>query len=148
MNNAFSGLFLGPRGPLVLPLFGPPPRLSVRPQEFLLFLLLLLLFFLLLLFLFSSSSFPFYSSFSSSPFSLLLLFLVLQIIIQRIRPLANDHPEDKASCKWSSAGTGLLQMIIHHPSHLCQDPDSISRTFLEQLVLVLITDSREKWWCP
>ena len=32
-------------------------------------------------------------------------------------------------------------MIIRHPSHpshLCQDPDSISRTFLEQVVLVSI----------
>ena len=27
-------------------------------------------------------------------------------------------------------------MIIRHPRHLCQDPDSISRTFLEQFVLV------------
>ena len=32
-----------------------------------------------------------------------------------------------------------MQMIIRHPrhpSHLCQDPNSISRTFLEQLVLI------------
>ena len=64
---------------------------------------------------------------------------LLQMIIQRIRPLANDHLEDLASCKWSSGGTGLLQMIIRHPchpNHLSQDPDSISRTFLEQFVLV------------
>ena len=36
--------------------------------------------------------------------------------------------------------TGLLQMIFchtRHPSHLCQDPDSLSRTFLEQGVLVI-----------
>ena len=65
---------------------------------------------------------------------------LLQMIIQRIRPLANDHPEDLASCKWSYGGTGLLQMIIchpRHPNHLSQDPDSISRTFLEQFALVL-----------
>ena len=39
----------------------------------------------------------------------------------------------------TSGGTSLLQMIICHschPSHLCQDPDSTSLTFLEQLVLV------------
>ena len=33
---------------------------------------------------------------------------------------------------------GPLQMIIRHPchpSHLCQDPDSIWRTFVEQFVL-------------
>ena len=43
------------------------------------------------------------------------------------------------SCEWSSRGTCLLQMIIHHPchpNHPCQDPDSISRTFLEHLFLV------------
>ena len=64
----------------------------------------------------------------------------LQMIIWRDRPLANDHPEDPASCKWSSGGSGLLQMIIchpRHPNHLSQDPDSILRTFLEKLVLVL-----------
>ena len=35
-----------------------------------------------------------------------------------------------------------MQMIIRHPrhpSHLCQDPDSISQTFLEQFVLVART---------
>ena len=61
------------------------------------------------------------------------------MIIQRVRPPANDHLEDLASCKWSSGGTGLLQMIIshpRHPNHLSQDLDSISRTFLEQFALV------------
>ena len=71
----------------------------------------------------------------------------------------NHNPEDPASCKWSSGGTGHLQMIIQRiwplandflegpalvndhlsprlPSHLCQDPDSILQTFLEQFVLV------------
>ena len=63
----------------------------------------------------------------------------LQMIIWRDRPLANDHPEDLASCKWSSGGTCLLQMIIRpprYPNHLSQDPNSISRTFLEQFALV------------
>ena len=44
------------------------------------------------------------------------------------RPLAVDHPE----------GTGLSQVIIchpRHPSHICQDPDSISWTFVEKIVL-------------
>ena len=63
----------------------------------------------------------------------------LQMIIQRIRPLANDHPEHLASGMWSSGGTGLLQMIIglpRHPNYLSQDPESNSRTFLEQFALV------------
>ena len=34
------------------------------------------------------------------------------MIMQRIQPLANDHPEDTASCKLSSRGSGLLQIII------------------------------------
>ena len=62
---------------------------------------------------------------------------LLQMIIQRDWPLAYNHPERQASCKWSSGGTGLLQMIIrypHHPSHLFQDTDQISRTFLEQFL--------------
>ena len=61
------------------------------------------------------------------------------MIIWRDKPVAKDHPGDPASCKWSSGGTGLLQMIIRHPSHhnhLSQDLDSISRTFLEQFALV------------
>ena len=64
----------------------------------------------------------------------------LQMISQMILPLANDHSEDLASCKWSSGGMGPLQMIIRHPchpSHLCQDQDLISGTFLKQFVLVL-----------
>ena len=63
----------------------------------------------------------------------------LQTINLRGWPLANDQPEEPASCKWSSGGTSLLQMVIchpHHPRHLCQDPYSISCTFLEQFVLV------------
>ena len=66
------------------------------------------------------------------------------MIIKRIRPLASDYLEDLGSCKWSSGGTGLLQMIIRypcHPNHLSQDPDSISQTFLEQFAPVLFTPS-------
>ena len=76
---------------------------------------------------------------------------LLQMIIQRGQTLANNHPKGPASCKWSSGGTGpckwstggtsLLQMIIRHPSHpsdLCQDPDSISGTFLERFVSVYL----------
>ena len=37
---------------------------------------------------------------------------LLQMIIRRIWPLANDHLEKTASCKWSSGGSGHLQMII------------------------------------
>ena len=67
----------------------------------------------------------------------------MQMIILRDRPLANDHPEGEplandypkgqVSCKWLSRGTGLLKIII---CHLCQDPYSISRTFVEQSVVV------------
>ena len=44
-----------------------------------------------------------------------------------------------------------MQMIVchpRHPNHLSQDPDSISRTFLEQFVLVLTcicTDKHDRW---
>ena len=61
------------------------------------------------------------------------------MIIRIDWPLANDHPDGLASSKTSSGGTGLLQMIIRHPrqlSQLCQDPDLISQTFLEQFVLI------------
>ena len=34
------------------------------------------------------------------------------MMIWRDRPLANDNQEGPASCKWSSGGAGLLQMII------------------------------------
>ena len=37
---------------------------------------------------------------------------LLQMVIRRGRPLANDDPEGPASCKWSSRGAGLLQMMI------------------------------------
>ena len=69
-------------------------------------------------------------------FCLLFLLLVVVDVVVVVVDL-----EGLASCKWSSGGTGLLQMIFchpHHPSHLCQDPDSISRTFLKQFVLIHI----------
>ena len=34
------------------------------------------------------------------------------MIIWMERPLANDHPDGLASCKWSSGWNGLLQMIF------------------------------------
>ena len=37
---------------------------------------------------------------------------LLQMIIRMDWPLANDHPDGPASCKWSSELAGLLQMII------------------------------------
>ena len=65
----------------------------------------------------------------------MLLSLSLSCLNCRDMPLANDNPEDPASCKWSSGGTGLLQIIIRHPNHFSQDLDSILRTFLEQFAL-------------
>ena len=63
------------------------------------------------------------------------------MIIWRNWPFAYYHLEDLAFYKWSSGGSGLLQIIIwhpHHPNHLSQDLNSISRTFLEQFALVSI----------
>ena len=59
----------------------------------------------------------------------------MQMIIQRIWPLANDFLEGPA-------------LVNDHPSprlpsHLCQDPDSISWTFLEQFVLVIFCPFKE-----
>ena len=68
---------------------------------------------------------------------------------RRDRPITNDHPEGPTYCKWSSKGTGLLQMIIRHPrqpTYLCQDTDSISQTFLEQFVLGGISACRLEFW--
>ena len=76
---------------------------------------------------------------------------LLQMIIRGIRPLANNHPEDQASCKWSSGGSGHLQMIIQGIWPLSNDhleglasykwssgPPVTRRpqTFLEQFALV------------
>ena len=52
---------------------------------------------------------------------------LLQMIIRKNQPLVNDHPERGATCKWSSVTP--IKLVI-------SDPDSISRTFLEQFVLV------------
>ena len=73
---------------------------------------------------------------------------LLQMIIQRDWALANDHPEGAASCGSSSRVACLLQMIIRHPrhpSHLCKVPVSISRSFLEQFVLVLFVRLYVTW---
>ena len=45
----------------------------------------------------------------------------MQMIIWRDLPLTNDHPPPP-----------------RHPNHLSKDPDSISRTFLEQFALVFL----------
>ena len=46
---------------------------------------------------------------------------LLQMIIRRGRPLANDHPEGPALCKWSSGGADLSQMIIRRDQLLVND---------------------------
>ena len=46
------------------------------------------------------------------------------MIIWRIWPLANDPPDDPASCKWSSGGSGLLEMIIRRDQPLANDHQS------------------------
>ena len=67
---------------------------------------------------------------------------LLQMIIRRGQPLANEHQE----------GPALLQVIIRHPcrpSHLCQDPDSIPQTFLDPIVLVDLCEvgnGHNYWW--
>ena len=58
---------------------------------------------------------------------------LLQMIIRKIRPLANDHLGGPAIFKWSSGGSGFLKMIIRH---LYRVPDLISWTFLKQFLLV------------
>ena len=45
----------------------------------------------------------------------------MQTINRSDRPLANDHLEGPASCKWSSEGTRLLQMIIQRDRPLAND---------------------------
>ena len=52
---------------------------------------------------------------------LILMSLLLALALQRIRPLSNDHPEDLATCKWSSGGSGHLQMIIWRDRPLAND---------------------------
>ena len=72
----------------------------------------------------------------------------MQLIIRKMRPLANDHPEDPA--------TSNDHLYPRHPNHLSQDLDSISRTFLEQFALVEQDFRRVLkmwmavsgwWWC-
>ena len=43
------------------------------------------------------------------------------MIIWRDQPLANDHSEGQASCKWSSGWTGLLEMITWMDEPLAND---------------------------
>ena len=46
------------------------------------------------------------------------------MILRMNRPLANDHPDGPASCKWPSRWTGLLQIIIQMDRPLANDhPD-------------------------
>ena len=62
------------------------------------------------------------------------------MINRRIRPLANDHQEDRTSCKWSprglatcqwsSGGTGHLLMIIRRIQPLANDhPEGLAYPF-------------------
>ena len=54
----------------------------------------------------------------------LTFFRLLLLLLQRIQPLANDHPKDPASSRWLSEGAGLLQMIIRRDHTLANnDPD-------------------------
>ena len=57
------------------------------------------------------------------------------MIIQTIRPLANYHPDDSASCKCPSGGSGLLQMIIWRMRPLANDhpydPATLTNDHLE-----------------
>ena len=46
---------------------------------------------------------------------------LLQMIMWRDRPLANDNPEDPSSCNWSSRGSGLLRLIIWRIRPLAKD---------------------------
>ena len=43
------------------------------------------------------------------------------MIIRIDWPLANDHPDGPASCKWSSRSTGLLQMLSQIDLPLAND---------------------------
>ena len=65
------------------------------------------------------------------------------MIIKRIWPLENDHPDDPATCNWSSRGSGLLQMIIRriwplandHPEDLASYKWSYGGTGLLQMII-------------
>ena len=69
---------------------------------------------------------------------------LLQMIIRRIRPLANDHPEDPALCKWSSGGYSHLQMIIWRDRPLANDhpEDLASYKWSSVTPVTLITSPR------
>ena len=46
---------------------------------------------------------------------------LLQMMIQRDRPLADGHLEGPASCRWSYGGASLLQMVIRRGRPLAND---------------------------
>ena len=116
--------FLGPRGPLVLPLLvfivanghlEDPASCKGSPEEFgLLKLIIRRIQSLANNHLEGSATCKWTSGGSR----------LLQMIIQRIWPLANDYLEDLASCKWSSRGSGLMQMIIWRDWPLTNDHPS------------------------
>ena len=62
------------------------------------------------------------------------------MIIRRGQPLANNHPEGSASCKWSSQGVGLLQMITLRDQPLANDhpeePSSCKWSSVTHITLV------------
>ena len=100
--NLINSSLFGPRGPLVLPLIGPPARPSACKNFF------------------SSSCCccwgrPIANDHPEEPTSCKSSSRgasLLQIIIQRGRLFANDHSKGWASCKWSSWVVRLLQIII------------------------------------
>ena len=66
------------------------------------------------------------------------------MVIRRGRPFANDDPEGPASCKWSSRGASLLQMMIQrdwplandHPERLASLKWSSSGVGLLQMIIL------------
>ena len=129
-KNAKRLSFWGPRGPLVLPLIGPP---SACPQEFLLLLLLLQM-------IICKRPVPLDDHFKEAgPFGWSFVRgRPLPMIICRRLAVLDDHLQEAGPFGWSFA-RGVRSTLSTpsplSPYHLCQDPDSISRTFLEQFVL-------------
>ena len=70
----------------------------------------------------------------------------MQMVIRIDWPLANDHPDGPASCKWSSELAGLLQIIIQmdwplandHPDGLASGKWSSGWTGLSQMTLLFL----------
>ena len=136
-KNAKRLSFWGPRGPLVLPLIGPP---SACPQEFLLLLLLLQM-------IICKRPVPLDDHFKEAgPFGWSFVRgRPLPMIICRRLAVLDDHLQEAGPFGWSFA-RGVRSTLSTpsplSPYHLCQDPDSISRTFLEQFVLVYLRSSK------